>query len=574
LILDLMRKIPIFVLTLTIATTITACNLSADALPTPNDENVIFVTATPELPTPNAAGEILITATPLPAEMSNAVTATPLATSQLPSTLAPTDAPVLQATTVPPLQDDVAQVMREADRLFLYGYYEDARAVYDQIAWQDASIVSDELRAEASYEAGRASLRAGLFDQAITYFSRVIQDFPQASVISRAYFLRGDAYLGLSQWQASLNDFQQYLNVASGLIDSYAYERIADAQLALGDTTSALGNYELAIQAGRTLVPELVLREKVAQIYINLGQVNQAVAQYDAILAVARNAGYRAQIDLYAAQALVNSGNTADGVPRARRIFDTYPQTASAYTALQILLNNGVALDGFSRGKVLYNYGDYNGAISAFNEYSSSYQLDAIPAELYLLLGRAYREIGNPQAAQIAFQTIIEQFPGDALFGDALLEQGRTHFLSGEIPTAIQTYLSIGDNYGYLSAAASDALWRAGYLYGVNGDAVSARQVFVRLAEAYPQSEWAVNGLFLAASTAVKNNEVAVAENLYGRIATLATGEDQAAAYYWVGRLASQRGDTNASSQAFALAQNASPDSYFAARARDLATAR
>jgi TolA-binding protein len=67
--------------------------------------------------------------------------------------------------------------------------------------------------------------------------------------------------------------------------------------------------------------------------------------------------------------------------------------------------------------------------------------------------------------------------------------------------------LSIGDNYGYLSAAASDALWRAGYLYGVNGDAVSARQVFVRLAEAYPQSEWAVNGLFLAASTAVKNNE-------------------------------------------------------------------
>lgn len=521
---------------------LSGCNLSQSDAPTSapqaNDgtDGVVFVTPTPD---PNAA------------------TATPTNTPTVPPT--PTVDPTI--------------LIQYANNSLINGYFEEAIGTYQAVLQQGESAPVEQ-RAEAALQIGRAALREGLFDVAVDSLTQVITEFPEDSRVPQAYFLRGDAYLGLSQWQAAIDDFQQYLQLRSGLIDSYVYERIGDAQLALGQTETALASYEQALTANRILVPQLVLRERLAQIYINLGQIDLAVAQYDAILSVAQNAPYRASIDFSAAKALIDSGDTDRGILRMQRVFDNYTQTATAYDAMLILQQNGVTIDGLQRGIVSFNYGDYQGAIAAFDEYTSSYQIDAIPARLYLLQGRAYREIGNPSAALVAFQTIIEQFPQDPLFGDALLERGRTYFLSGDIPTAIETYLQIGDNYGYLSEIAAEALWRAGYLYGTNGEPDLSRQVFTQLANTYPSSTWSTNGLFLAAATAYGNNELVVAENLYGRLASISVGEDQAAAYLWVGRLALQRGDQTAAEESLNLAVAAAPDSYYAARALDIRLGR
>ncbi|RMG88272.1 MAG: hypothetical protein D6712_03920, partial [Chloroflexi bacterium] len=387
--------------------------------------------------------------------------------------------------------------------------------------------------------------------------------------VAWAYFLRGDAYLGLSSWNEAIADFQQYLSLRSGLIDSYVYERIADARLALGQFDAALQDYDRALAANRSLVPQLILREKVAQILRSAGLYTQAIAQYEAILAVAKNAPYRASIELEAAQTLLDGGDTENGLARAARVFNDYSETASAYLAMQILEQHGVDLDDYRRGQVAFVYGDYQTAINAFNAYTTQYQAAAIPPRMYLLLGRAYREIGNFSAALVAFQTIIEQFPLDALFGEALLEQGRTYFLSGDIPSAIRHYTFIADNYGYLPQAA-EALWRAGYLYSTQGDSETSREVFLRLADAYPTTEQANSGLFIAASAAYSGGFPAVAEYLYARLAANTIGEDQAAAYFWVGRLAMLRGDSATADSAFASAIQAAPESYYAARAADI----
>ena len=100
------------------------------------------------------------------------------------------------------------------------------------------------------------------------------------------------------------------------------------------------------------------------------------------------------------------------------------------------------------------------------------------PAEDF---GRAYREIGNSSAANVAFQIIIDSYKTDPLFGQALLEQGRTKFLANDITGAIQTYFNIADTYDYLPEAA-EALWRVGYLYGTNDNPGESRKVFERLA--------------------------------------------------------------------------------------------
>ncbi len=545
---------------------ISGCNAETAGLPTPDENNDIYVTATPILPTPDEQGFINITATPNPAQ-PNTETVQQMPTAQQPATSPPTIAPT--GTPIPnpnEALDRAAQQVRN-------GYLEEAVSTYQTLLQQPG--LGDEVRAEAGFRLGQAAVKEGLFADAVEALTLLIDRFPDDPRISQAYFLRGDAYLGLAQWNNAIQDLQRYLTLRPGLVDSYAYERIADAQLALGQNDTALASYQQALEAGRTLIPQLILRERVAEILISFSRTEEAVAQYDAILSVARNAPYRADIQLDAAQAYLRGDQTEAAVQRARQVFDNYPSTRPAYDAMLILLQNDIALDGWQRGRVYYNRGEYVQAIEAFNEYTSNYQLSAIPAELYLLLGRAYREIGSSDAALVAFQTLIEQYPDNPLFGEALLEQGRTRFLAGDFQDAIDFYLSIARDYSYLGEPAAEALWRAGYLYSVRLEQpVQSRETFLRLAENYPNSTWAQSGLELAASVAVSNGETAIAENLYGRIASLTTGEDQASAYYQVGRLAQQQGNTQAAQEAFNLAQQAAPDSFFSARAGDIVQGR
>ena len=571
--------------------TLAACNLDQAALPTPNDQNLIFVTATGGLPTANAEGVVVITATPPPSLVTESG-ANPLFTPVVGAVDVPvqngsTDAnsvaqnPIDPASVgqnppvnVAPVENaSTESLMTQARLLAQQGYFERAVEVYQSVLNQGDAAPAP-LRAEAAYRLGRAALKDGLFDQAVTAFTLLISQFPQDALTPGAYFLRGDAYLGLSQWQPAISDYQTYLTAHPGLIDSYVYERVGDAQLSLGQTEAALQSYQQAVNTGRTLVPLLVLREKIAKIFLGLNRTNEAVAQYDAILTIAKNAPYRASIDFAAAKAILDSGDNAAGLARVNRVFNEYMGTQTAYLALQTLTAKGIEIDGYKRGKVSYLYGDYQGAIDAFNDYSSNFPISQIPADLYLQLGRAYREIGNPAAAVVAFQSIVQNYPTDPLFGEALLEQGRTRFLSNDIPGAIQSYLGVARDYSSLPNTAAEALWRAGYLYGTNGDPTRSREIFLQMAEKYPNNTWTVNGLFLAASAAMSTQEWAAAETLYGRLTLLTSGEEKAGAYLWLGRLAQQRNDSQGAEAAFDQAIAAAPDSYFAARAADIRLGR
>ncbi len=341
-------------------------------------------------------------------------------------------------------------------------------------------------RPQAAYNlgAGGAARRACSRD-AVDALTTFIDQFPDDDRRAQVHFLRGDAYLGMSNWSAAIADFQAYLAARPGLIDSYAYERIGDAQLALA--------------ARRTRSPATIRRLTPAGASCRCwrcasGSLRSrrpkdrsadAVAQYDAILKVAQNAPYRAEIALLAAQTLLDAGDDQTGLTRMAQVFNNYPDRPEAYQAMQVLTDHGVELDELDIGRVSFNYGDYQGAIEALNQFAAQHTVGEVPAELDLLLGRAYREIGNTQAALTAFQTIVNQYPTDPLFGDALLEQGRTYFLSGDNDKAIEQYMRVADTYNYLEQA-PEALWRAGYLYSTGDQPDKARAVFERLADSYP----------------------------------------------------------------------------------------
>ncbi len=515
-----------------------------------------------------AGPETVIVTSDAPPAARTEIMATEIA--QLPTSTPPpiTNTPV--PPTAPPTPTvEPSLLLGQGDRLRLNGYYEDAMRAYGQVV-DGGAVVPADARAEALFRQGQSAVLEGLFGDAVAPLTTLIDSYPNDDRVPQAYFLRGDAYLGQSQWAAAVADFEVYLTARTGLVDSYVYERIADAQLALGQREAALGSYQRAAAANRSLVPLLQLRERLATIYLNAGFVTESIAEYDQILAVAENPGYRADIEYRVGQALLDSGQQVEGLARMRTVFDNYPSTTTAYNAMQELDAAGLDLSNYARGVVAFTYGDYELAIEAFNTHTTETPLANVPVDTYLYLGRAYREIGNGAAANVAFRTIVDQYPQSPEFGDALLEQGRTLFLAGDWLGAIDRYSQIAANYGYLTETAAEALWRVGYLYGTNGEAALSSQTFEQLSDAYPNTEQARSGLFIGASAAYAAGNTSTAERMYARLSVTATGEDQAAAYFWLGQIARQSGSMDQANRAFEAAVAAAPDSYFAARSLDL----
>jgi soluble lytic murein transglycosylase len=470
--------------------------------------------------------------------------------------------PVVPTPTLPPQQafDDAARALHNGD-------YETAVAYFNAVMIQpDADLA---LRADAAYGLGEAALREGLYDQAAAALSRFMTEHPSDPRVPHATFLRGDAHLGMFAWQLAINDFSAYLTLRPGIIDSYVWERIGDAQINLGQPEAALSSYERAANATRELSGLVALRERVAAGHINAGNPQAAVAQYDAILAVAQNSFYRASIDFQAAQVQINSGDLASGYVRLQRIVNEFPASDAAYQALGLLLGAQLQVDSYTQARIYYFNEDYSAAIQAFNTYTS--EVGHADADVLMMLGECYREIGNPQAAISTFQTVIDTTP--ERLGEAWLEQGRTLFLSDDIAGAIATYSALATQHPEVPEGA-EALWRAGYLYSTQGNTDAALATFDILGQTYPGTEQAMEGLYLGATMAYKAANTAMAAQLFGQLAATGTGESQAAAYLWVGRLYQVDDKPDLARQAYMAAAAADPGGYYSIRANDLLNGR
>ncbi|MBE2195888.1 MAG: tetratricopeptide repeat protein [Anaerolinea sp.] len=504
-------------------------------------------------------GPLVVTATPSPPPTVTYIPPT--------STLIPTP-------TTPPTPTVAPFVaIAEANAALQNGDYEKAVKVYRSILDQPVLAVDPGLRTSAAYGLGAAAKREGKFQEAVAALTDFINNYPNDARNGQAYFLRGDAYLGLNLWENAIADFKAYLLKRPGVIDSYAYERIGDAYLNLGMPAKALENYDLAVQSSRGLVPLLILRERLAAGYLNAGDVNKALAQYDAILEVAENEDYRATIALNAADALARAGNAAGAAARYQNILAQHPETLAGYRAMQSILRRGGAVDSLLRGKISFAAGDYGDTLTALQNYTSTTPIGQIDPVVYMLMGRAYRELGNTAAANTSFQTLITQYPTSPLFGEAWLEQGRSLLLGGDTVGAINKYMEFAEKHPDVTQAA-EAIWRAGYLYSTLGNMEQSLATFEILGSKYPGSERSQDGLFRAGMAAYQANMPARAQRLFSLLAVTGTGELKAAGYLWLGRLYQQNNETQLAQEAYAEAAKADPGGYYSLRAADLLAGR
>jgi soluble lytic murein transglycosylase len=507
---------------------------------------------------PGQPNIIVVTATP--SQIPVTPTITPIPPTPTPT---PTPTPVPTPTTAP----NVA--ISQADTALHNGDYASAVTIYRSILTRPILSVDPRLRADAAIGLGTAALREGQFGDAVAALSDFIQVYPTDNRVAQSLFLRGDAYLGLEQWANAIVDFKAYLQKRPGLVDSYVYERIGDAYLALRNPEQALASYNQAVTATRGLVPMLALREKVAAAYLNANNVTAAIGQYDAILAVARVPEYRANIAFTAADVLFRTGNKAAAYARYQKIIGDYPETPEGYRAMKTLLAGGAQIDDLLRGRISFAAKDYNDTITALYNYTSKTALADVDPAVFLTLGRAYREVNNSDAANKLFQIIIDSYVKSPLYGVAWLEQGRTLYLAGKVQEAIAKYKDLAEKHPDVPEGA-EALWRAGYLYSTLGDTESSLATFEILGNMYKGTDWAMDGLFRGGMAAYNQHANGRAQRLFSILATTGKGNLKAAGALWLGRLYQLDGQPQLARDAYTEAAKADPGGYYSLRAADL----
>lgn len=447
--------------------------------------------------------------------------------------------------TLPPTR---SSTLSAADQALMYGDYENALAQY-------ATVMATENACEGVFGQGVTYDRMRLYTDAIQALSQYI-DGCNASF--RALVLRGDARQQAGDAAGALADYEAALNLRTGLIDSYLFEQIA----AVNPDASVL-YLRLAAEARREPQSEYVLRNELGQIYRIVGRPDEAIIQYDAILnnglLAEEQRDDQAALEVQAATLEIALGNTEAGYARLQRVIATYTDEPAAFDALIELINAGQQVDLLTRMRINVRNENYAPVVGVLSDYLANPPAgEVIPAEMYFLLGRSRRALGDYGGALGSLQQARDLSPGEPLASAAALEMGQTYADAGDNINAITSYLAVVSTYPQ-SAEAPRALLRAARIAGSMGDGAQALTLYDQLAAQYPGTEQTREGLFEAAR-ALQQAEPTRAAELYGRAGS-------AQGFVWQGKLLQTLGNPDGARQAWEAALSAEPGSYFSMRA-------
>jgi soluble lytic murein transglycosylase len=439
------------------------------------------------------------------------------------------------------------------------------RAIVEyQALLQDPGTPAAEAR-EARLRLGQCQILSGDYKAAVATLSDLVQAHPDAAETPVAYFYLAQAYEGLEAWDEAIAAYRRYLEARDVIADK-VYELIGNIALKKEDWKGALEAYQAGLAAAGDSGSAVYLRERIAEVYLRMKEHQKAIAQYDAILSVARIPAYRARILRLAGLAYVDWGHNEEGYARFKEAVALYPATYDAYLALVELVNAGVVVDEYQRGIVDYFAGAYDPAIRAFQRYLSS-AVKAYRGDAYYYLALSYQKSGNYNLAINNFQTLIAQYPGHRHWGDAWLEEAKSYALAGKVEQAVALCRELVSKQPDHPQAPS-ALWQAGQLLEENGDLATAAELYAELSQRYPQDTAAPAALLRAGLARYRLKAYDAAAQAWQRvIAGYPESEAYPAALFWLGKALLASGDEEAAQSTWRKAMAEAPLNFYGLRA-------
>lgn len=420
---------------------------------------------------------------------------------------------------------------------------------------------------ETAFRVGEAHVLAGHADEAIRLLTQVIGTSGRDQWSDRARFLLARAYEQAGQHAQAAAAYESYLKLGT-LLAPYALMRKAAQEDAAGAAGAKIKDLEAAAKAPIAPARRAEMIEELIKTYGAQAMPKLALARYRDLLQIARKPEYRATVLLRAAGAAKASGEIEQQRRWLREIVERHPDTSEALTAVGALDSAGAPVAGLQAGRIFFRHEQYTNAITRFDAALAG-QLDAPSRfEARRLRALALRETGDFEQALGELGALAGDQPATAEQRQAQVDYIQTVGQSGNRPWAVDAYRRFAASFPQ-DPLAPEALWRAIQLQRPSDESAAAVAA-LDLGKRYGRSDQAHAALDGAGRYFEANNRQDDALAAWQLLAAGATGGDAAAGYFRSALLAAARGDGKARDQQLRAALVAAPESFYAARAREL----
>ena len=548
-----------------------------------------------------------------PAPPARAATAFPDRPPSPPNSPAPDPRPTVEPETPASLLDQAAYLHRIGDynqeQTLLQTLLADLRTEPAQGRQTPASARAQE-RVAILHRLALARLAAGNPQQALDALEQLSRmggalaageiALPSASaetvaqILINSLFLRGEALAGIGRFTDAAAAYRAFLAQRpqlSGVVE----ERIADALLALDEHAQAANALRRAAAAAIIADEEIRLLERLAAVLEGMGRWAEAASIYDEILfgpdveraepgpdqtapAFDNILGYgeppiyRAGYLHRAGMAYAAAGDEEAATLRWSMALAEDPASDAAYLSLMQLENRDVPVDPFLRGEIYLFAEVYAPAISAFERFLEKSPHAARAGEAWLGIARSRMGLEQWAEARLAIDRVLANFPSCVCFGEAWLARARTVSEEGAPAEGRRIYRTFAREHPE-DPLAPEALWlsaRSALEAGAVQNARGAVDPFdeavtdlLSLADAFPASPRAADGLAVAGIGAFERNRYQQAANLFERLLSEYPHTQPDFATYWLGRARHAQGEVTAARALWQALAARAPETYY-----------
>ena len=415
-----------------------------------------------------------------------------------------------------------------------------------------------------------------------------------AQLLINSLFLRGEALAGVDRFTEAAAAYRSFL-AQRPQISGVVEERIADALLALDERSQAAAALRRAAGAAITANEEVRLLERLAAVLEGADRWDEAASIYDEILArpdsehaepgldqaaltfdnilgYRESSIYRAGYLYRAGMAHAAAGDEEAAIDRWRTALTENPAGDAAYLSLIQLMDRDVPVDPFLRGEISLSAKAYLPAISAFERFLEKSPHAARAGEAWLGIARALLGLERWAAARLAVDRVLADFPNCVCFGEAWLARARITLEEGAPAEGRRIYRTFASAHPD-DPLAPEALWRSALSVldaAAIQDARGAVDPFdeaaadlLRLADVFPGSPRAADGLAVAGIGAFERGRYDYAANLFKRLLSEYPDTQPDFAAYWLGRARHAQGEVKAARALWQTLVARAPEAFY-----------
>ncbi|MEN9934780.1 MAG: hypothetical protein RLZZ387_1359 [Chloroflexota bacterium] len=408
--------------------------------------------------------------------------------------------------------------------------------------------------------------RLGRWDEALETARPLAESAPEDELHARALFVAARAFEEAGAWAEATAVYERYRALGTP-IEPYARLRQAAAQQTLGQLFEAAMAYEAVATSDLPPIERAGAYERAIAARLELGEPARALELYSSLLDLAEQPPYRARVMVAAAGVARDHGEVDQAREWLRAAAAEAPGAPEALEAVaQLLADPAGALPPATAARVYTAHERWPEAIAQFDTALAAGEDPAQRRERALAL----RATGAYEAALAELAALSAADPASDTGRQAQLDWVQTVGQSGDVGRAIAGYREFATAYPD-DPRAPEALARVVILLERQGDAEGAALQRLDYVRRYPTAPNAQRAHFLAGMYFYEAARYGEASAIWDELRDTASGTIAAQASYWMARAATSGAvDVSLPADLLAAARAADPDSFYAARAREL----